>query len=80
MSSIFLTKNQKEFVKFQKDYMLNIKRDRKRSVFSQSQSGLMIPSSEHNTDNVGATTLNPDDNDIDNKLFYNIVDYDWLES
>lgn len=60
--------------------MLNIKRDRKRSVFSQSQSGLMIGSSEHVTENAGATTLNPDDNDIDNKLFYNIVDYDWLES
>ena len=92
MSSIFLTKNQRELIKFQKDYALGLKNRKtpyhshqRRSIFASTtkkqRSGSDFTSHDHHTSvhsqpaaNEALLDFNPDKNEIDRRLYDNIVD------
>ena len=77
MSSLFLTKNQCELVKFQRDYVLDLKRRRneRRRAYSRTASEARISEVELQAVPESITSgFNPDFSTIDAKLFENIVD------
>ena len=66
MSSVYLTKTQRELIKFQHDYMLCLKKSQ--LIGSQVMKEGPVES------------FDPNENEVDAKLYKNIVDRDWLRS
>ena len=71
MSSMFLTKAQRELVKFQQLYTLDLVKHKRRATHAQN-------TTQTEDDAIGYR-FNPDEDDIDARLYDEIVDHEWLE-
>ena len=87
MSSIFMTKNQRELVKFQRDYMLDLKK-RKHTNAIKPIPNRYQPEMSERTQSIDTfvsekkkamKSFKPDQNEIDAKLYTKIVDVAGLE-
>lgn len=71
ISSLYLNRTQRELVKFQQEYMLTLVKTRR--TLTQSEAVITEPVESDNNED-----FDPDANEIDAKLFENIVDLQWL--